>query len=140
MLCSCSSLRGWRRIPSVSHLLGLVVVTSNDTEVVRHGTTALIRQSSRGVVCHPAVNSSPTGVDPEDVLETEVLPQPDIHNLHLRHSVDTNQTRSCLSSVLGWRCLAPSEHFPIFRGSNSKVECERPTRGAHLLSQAGEQS
>lgn len=89
MVALRSSLREWCRTPYyLFHLLGLIVVAGDDTEIVRNGTTALIGQSSRGVVCHPAVNSSSSGVDPEDVLEPKVLPQPDIHDLHLRHPID----------------------------------------------------
>lgn len=68
----------------MSRLFNLVIVAGDDAEVVGHRTSALVGQGSRGIIRHPAVNASSSGVDPQDVLKAEVLPEPHIHHLHLR--------------------------------------------------------
>lgn len=77
-----------------THLFRLVVVSRHQSKVIGHGAATLVRQCPSTVIRHPAVNASPARVNPKDVLEPEVLPEPSVHHLDLcTRSGDRRGTR-----------------------------------------------
>lgn len=64
----------WNQIVHSAYLLGLIVVARYYRKIVRHGAASLVRQRAGRIIRNPAMNSSPSGIDPEDMLEPEVLP------------------------------------------------------------------
>lgn len=62
-----------KRSPQV-HLLAALGTTSDDLEVASNGSPLLVIHRPGFLIAYPGVDSSPSGVDPHDVLEPEVLP------------------------------------------------------------------
>ena len=66
----------------------------DDGEVLGDRRATFVAQLSRALIADPAVNTATTGIDPQQVLETEILAQADVEHLerhrHQRPALSTD--------------------------------------------------
>lgn len=67
--------------PPDVHLLATLCTTFENLQVPCHGPPLLVFHSPRLLIADPGVGTTPTRVDPHDVLEAEILAQCLVHHL-----------------------------------------------------------
>ena len=59
-----------------------LLVPRDHVEEVAHGAARVVGERARVGVAHPAMDTTPPGVDPEDVFVPEVTPKSRVEHLH----------------------------------------------------------